>query len=98
MPVPVMIGVGGRVHNYNDWKLCELNNNDKILTTHWVNITALIYDNVDNKVKAEISTWGKKRYIDMDEFYNNPGYMGGIAIPHLTLSAKISEAFGTDEN
>ena len=86
IPVPVMIGVGGRIHNYNDEKLEYIDRNNPLLESHWVNITGIIYDDISDRVVGEISTWGKKRYINMEELYKYPGYFGAVVFPYLSES------------
>jgi hypothetical protein len=45
---------------------------------HYVTITSLLYNKINNKYILEISSWGKRYYIDYDEYVENADIFSGI--------------------
>ena len=38
------------------------------IKSHYVTVTGMLDDNIQGKIYLEISSWGKKFYIDFDEY------------------------------
>lgn len=76
IPVPLKIGLWGKVYLYTDAQLRVLPRCS--YGYHWVNITAL--DSINGKVRLTVSTWGEKRYIDYKNLCESHGLFSGAVI------------------
>ena len=45
---------------------------------HYIMITEIYYDVINDKYALTCSSWGEKYRIDLDDFYHNSGWTGGI--------------------
>lgn len=76
-PVAMMIGTGivgmkGCTTKYN------IVSDDEDKNFHWVTITGVEIYALTNKVTFTIASWGGMYKIDVDDFYNNAGYLSSL--------------------
>lgn len=78
MDIPVTFSIGPMgehgVHFY-DWKpqendkYCfEVEDDDGLVSAHYVTVTGLLVDDAKKQIMLELSSWGKKYYINYDEY------------------------------
>ena len=58
-----------------------------VMTNHYVTITGVIKDSIDNTTWLRIQTWGRVGYIKLEDFYNyrTPGYLMSTDIGSLII-------------
>ena len=73
--IPVILFIDGKtdesINSYTEDVISNrMRNNafDRVIRNHWVTVTGVIYDGDTSWL--EISTWGKKRYIDFQDYIN----------------------------
>ena len=76
VPAIMMIGLQGDVAYMYDGETTM----SRKMTAHFVTITGISIDKITGKTTLTISTWSEKAYIELGNFIDNAGILGGIAI------------------
>ena len=58
----------------NDLDMC------RSMSTHYVVVTGIKYDYINNSTTLIVSTWSKKAELSLEGYMDSPGLLGGLYI------------------